>query len=67
MQDVQSGFEDSIPDDDTFGFHTSPLQMAAANLRDLVEVCDREDKLRYGREIRGNDRLRRENAAARLA
>ena len=33
----------------------------------MVEVCDREDEVRYGKEVRGNDRLRRENAAARLA
>ena len=64
---IQCGFEDSIPEDDDFGFHTSPLQLAAANLRDLVEVCDREDKLRYRKEVRGDDRLRRDNAAARLA
>ena len=67
MQEVQCGFEDSIPEDDDFGFHTSPLQLAAANLRDLVEVCDRENEVRYGKEVRSNDRLRRENAAARLA
>ena len=40
--------------------------MAAASLRDLVEVCDRESEVRYGKEVRSNDLLRRENAAARL-
>ena len=28
LQDVQSAFEDTIPEDDDFGFHTSPLQRA---------------------------------------
>ena len=65
LQEVQCGFENTIPEDDEFGFHTSPLQMATANLRDLVEVCDRETEVRYGKEVRSNDLLRRENAAAR--
>ena len=30
-------------------------------------MCDREDMVRYGKEVRSNDRLRREDAAARLA
>ena len=30
-------------------------------------MCDRENEVRYGKEVRSNDRLRRENAAARLA
>ena len=67
LQEVQCGFEDTIPGDDECGFHTSPLQMAAANLRDLVEVCDRETEVRYGKEVRSNDLLRRENAATRLS
>ena len=32
-----------------------------------MEVCDRENEVGYGKEVRSNDRLRRENAAARLA
>ena len=28
LQDVLSAFEDTIPEDDDFGFHTSPLQRA---------------------------------------
>ena len=67
LQEVQCGFEDTIPEDDDFGFHTSPLQMGVANLRDLVEVCDRESEVRYGKEVRSNDWLRRENAAVRLS
>ena len=64
---MQCGFEDTIPEDDEFDFHTSPLKMAAANLRDLVEVCDKKSEVRYGKEVRSNDLLRRENAAARLS
>ena len=35
-------------------------------MRDLVEVCDRENELRMEKEVRGDDRLRRVNAAVRL-
>ena len=66
-QDAQCGFEDTIPVDDDFGFHTSPLQVAATSLKDLVEVCDRETEVRASKEVRSNDLLRRENAAVRLS
>ena len=67
LQDAQCGFEDTIPVDDDFGFHTSTLQMAATSLKDLFEVCERETEVRVSKEVRSSNLLERDNAAVRLS
>ena len=67
LQDVQGGFEDSIPEDDDLGLHSAPHQMAAIHLRDLSLACEAESEVRMRKEVRGRDLLRRENAAVRLS
>ena len=53
--------------DDDYGYQTSPLQLAAIELRHLPEVCERADTVRLKKEVRDTALARRENAAARLA
>ena len=64
---MESAFEDIIPEDDDFGFHTSPLQLTATQLKDLVQACERAEEEQALKVVRGDDLLRREDAAGRLA
>ena len=73
MQDVQGGFEDTIleeediiPEDEDYGYHTSPLQLAATQLSDLFLACEHETEVRMRKEVRSNYLLRKENAEVRL-
>ena len=68
LQDVQATDDDYIPeDDDDYGFHSSPLQLAATELSRMEQVCAMVETVRAHKEVRGHDQERRENAAARLA
>ena len=51
-----------IPEDDNWGYHSSPSQLAAAHLA-IEEAAARKVR----KEVRGRDLARRENAVARLA
>ena len=67
LQDVQGSCEDTIPEDDDWGYHTSPSQLAAAQLSRKAQAVEKAAEVRARKEVRGRDLARRENAAARLA
>ena len=54
-------------ENDYGGFHNSPLQLAATELRDLSVACERQAAARKCKEVKDGDQLRRENAAAWLS
>lgn len=43
LQDMQGVDDDNIPKDDNFGFHSSPLQLAATQLSQLSQACQPGD------------------------
>ena len=65
LQDVQDADED-LTSDEEWGYHTSPLQLAAFQLSSLAQACEAEDMVRMQKEVRGRDLTRRENAAGRF-
>ena len=67
LQDVQDANDEVIPVEGDFGFHSSPLLLAAINTSTLREACDRTESVRLCEEVRVGDLARRENAAVRLA
>ena len=67
LQDVQSAEDDIMLEDDNWGYHTSPLQLAAIHLRDLNLAVEREREVRVRKEVREHDQMRREHAAAQLS
>ena len=69
LEDVQSSCEESIleEEEEKFGYHSSPHQLAVAQLSRRVEADERENEVRVSEEVRGHDLVRRENAATRLA
>ena len=64
---MQDADDEVIPTEEDFGFHSSPLQLAAINLQHLAEACDRKESVRLWEEVRVGDLARRESAAVRLA
>ena len=67
LQDVYSSMEEDIPENDYFGFHNSPLQLAATELKNLNQACGLASEAQRCKTVRDGDQLRRENAAARLS
>ena len=67
LQDVIGSCEDTIPINEDWGYHTSPFQLAAAQLSSQAQAVETAAELRARKEVRGCDLARRENAAARLA
>ena len=67
LQDVEDANEDLTFPDEEWGYHTSPLQLAAFQLSSLTQACEAEDMVRAQKEVRGQDLTRRENAACRYA
>ena len=67
LQDVEGAEDDTIPEDDDWGYHFSPSQLAGAQLSLLAQACDAAHAVRVTKEVRGHDLARRENAVVRLA
>ena len=59
--------EESTAAKEEEGYHSSPLQLAAIQLRDLSQACEAANAVRVQKEVRGHDLTQRENAAVRLA
>ena len=67
LQDVEDANEDLTYPDEEWGYHTSPLQLAAFQLSSLTQACEAEDMVRAQKEVRGHDLTRRKNAECRFA
>lgn len=52
LQDVQSPYEEIVPEDDSWGYLSSPLHLAATQLRDLSEACEREEEARQYKKLK---------------
>ena len=66
LQDVEDTDEDLKYPDEEWGYHASPLQLAAFQLSSLTQACEAEDMVRAQKEVRGHDLTRRENAACKF-
>ena len=62
MQDA----DEDLDSDEEWGYHTSPLQLAAYQLSSLAQACEAADMVELQKEVRVRDLTRRENAADRL-
>ena len=66
LLDVADSDEDAAALEDDWGYHTSPLQLAAVQLSNLAQACEAADMEILRKEVRGHDQTRRDNAAERL-
>ena len=51
QQDVEDADEDLTLPDEEWGYHTSPLQLAAFQLSSLTQACEAEDMVRAQKEV----------------